>query len=103
MYGTASLMRATSGVFLSCSRWPPRPGFAPWAYLNSRIGERWMVSSRTPNRPVAICVITWSLYGMSASGYPPSPVETNVRHIFAAFILESIVETLTEPKDIPPP
>ena len=57
---TASRMRATGGVFLSPSRWPPRPGLAPCAYLNSTMRTRWMVSSRTPNRPVATWVITWS-------------------------------------------
>ena len=36
-----------------------------------------MVSSRTPNRPVATWVMTWSSYSSSSSGYPPSPVQVN--------------------------
>ena len=101
--GTASLILATSGVFFSYNKWPPRPGFAPWAYLNSTIRARLMVSSRTPNSPVAIWVITWSLYGMSMSGYPPSPVQVKVFHSRAAMALASIVLLLTEPNDMPPP
>jgi len=56
--GTAPRIAATAGVFLSPSRCPPRPGFAPWAYLNSTIGAMRIVSSRTPKSPVATCVIT---------------------------------------------
>src|SRR5271157_4698664 len=62
-----------------------------------------MVSSRTPNRPVAIWVITWSLKGTRFSGKPPSPVQVKVFHIVALCALETIVGRLTDPKDMPPP
>ena len=96
-------MRATATVFLSPRRWPPRPGLAPWAYLNSTMGTRWMVSSRTPNRPVATWVMTWSSYGRMRSMYPPSPVQVNVLNATHALALESWVTLLTDPKDMPPP
>jgi len=64
-YGSVSeqVMLATAAVALSPSRWPPRPGLAPCAYLSSTIGAHPIVSSRTPNMPVATCVMTWSRYG----------------------------------------
>ena len=57
---TVSRILATSGVTLSPRRCPPRPGLAPWAYLNSTIGAYRIVSSRTPKRPVATWVIILS-------------------------------------------
>ena len=53
--------------------------------------------------PVATCVITWSAYGTSSSGYPPSPVLVNVFQAFAAIARASITWRETEPKDMPPP
>src|SRR2546427_8629518 len=100
---TVSRIFATTGVFLSPSRCPPSPGLAPWAYLISTRRARWTVSSRTPNIPVATCVITWSLYGTSSSGYPPSPVDVNVFHAVAAIARASMIWRETDPKDIPPP
>src|SRR3989442_7182672 len=100
---TVSRIFATTGVFLSTRSCPPRPGFAPWAYLISTRRARWTVSSRTPNIPVATCVITWSRYGTRSSGYPPSPVEVNVFHAFAAIARASMIWWDTEPKDMPPP
>src|SRR2546426_2422572 len=100
---TVSRIFATTGVFLSPSRCPPRPGFAPCAYLISTRRARWTVSSRTPNIPVATCVITWSLYGTSSSGYPPSPVDVNVFHSVAAIARASMIWRETDPNDIPPP
>ena len=99
----ASRMAATAGVFLSPSRCPPRPGFAPCAYLNSTMRARWIVSSRTPKSPVATCVIMLSLYGINRSGYPPSPVQLNVFHAFAARTLPSCALMFVEPNDMPPP
>ncbi len=68
---------ATSGVFLSPSRWPPSPGLAPWAYLNSTIGRAYGLLLDT-KRPVAIWVTTFFWYGNSSAGYPPSPVQVEV-------------------------
>ena len=48
-------------------------------------------------------MITWSLYGTSSSGYPPSPVDVNVFHAVAAIARASMIWRETDPKDIPPP
>src|SRR5574341_650736 len=103
VHATASRIEATTSVVLPPRRWPPNPGFAPCAYLNSTNRARWMVSSRTPKSPVATCVMIQSAYGASSSGYPPSPVLVNVPMVFAAMARASIVWRLTEPNDIPPP
>jgi len=46
----------------SASKWPPKPGFAPWAYLNSTIGifVLFLLLLRIVRR--ATCVIMWSSY-----------------------------------------
>src|ERR1017187_3208048 len=62
-----------------------------------------MVPSRTPNRPVATCVIMWSSYGRMRSMYPPSPVQLNVLNATAARALDNWVTLLTDPNDMPPP
>jgi len=55
-------------VFLLPSRCPPSPGLAPWAYLISTDAGALMVASRTPNNPVATCVMSRTAYGASSSG-----------------------------------